>query len=521
MEKILFIDDDPAIRTSFKVALKNVCEVIEAETGEEGISKAIKHMPSLILVDIMLPGLSGYDVAMKLRQLDELKNTPIIAISAVGRTELENRAKALGFDEYMTKPVDVKHFLTRITGYLSGEIEMQTKSDLNKTMRDYSVDLIDRLQKKIEELKAEKTSTESIIQSLSSGLMIVDLKGRVIIINPEGRKIMNSFAEITEGELLADILGAEQAAAMCEIRGNTLFFRNEVALKSRHGDERVIGFTTAPRVDTTGTMDGIIVSFRDITDVKRIQKEIERVSRLGTIAEIASAVAHEIRNPLAGIKTMAQSIEENLAETDGNKEYINRIIKQVDRLNDILKAFFTYARPAKPRITKTSLIEVIKEVRPLVENRLRGKNIILSEQYEQGLPDILADPNQIQQVFLNLVLNALDALGHKGKIVISAKSLQSAEREVYSLIFPKLREKYNYLVVKVSDSGCGMSRDTAEKIFEPFFTTKASGSGLGLSIVYSILNENNAAIFVDSVEGAGTTFILFFETDRKWEKSLL
>ncbi|MEW6110333.1 MAG: response regulator [Nitrospirota bacterium] len=223
MEKILFIDDDPAVRTSFKVALQNVCEVIEAETGEEGINKAIKHMPSLILVDIMLPGLSGYDVAMKLRQFDNLKDIPIIAISAVGRTELENRAKALGFDDYMTKPVDIKHFLKLITGYLSGEIETQAKYDLNKTIRDYSVDLIDRLQSKIDELRAEKALTESIIQSLSSGLMILDLHGRIVTINPEGKKILIAFAGIFEGELLSDIIGAEKAVIMSEIKKNTFF----------------------------------------------------------------------------------------------------------------------------------------------------------------------------------------------------------------------------------------------------------------------------------------------------------
>lgn len=518
MEKILFIDDDPAIRTSFKVALQNICEVIEAATGEEGITLAIKHVPSLILVDIMLPGLSGYDVALKLRQFDHLKDTPIIAISAVGRTELESRARALGFDDYMIKPVDILYFRRLIAGYLSGEIEMQGKDNINKTIREYSIELIDRLQLKIEELKSEKSFTESIIQSLSSGLMILDPKGRILTMNPEGRKIFSVFSENVDGVLLADIIGADKADDMSEMRKNTLYFRNEVELYTKQGGDRIIGFTTAPRVNAAGEMDGIIVSFRDITDIKHIQKEMEKVSRMSTIAEIASAVAHEIRNPLAGIKTMAQSIEENLADADENKEYISRIVKQVDRLNDILKAFFTYARPAKPKIAKISLVNIINEVKPFVENTLREKNILMVENYERGLPDILADPNQIQQVFLNLLLNSIEAIGKKGRIDIIAKSLRPDEREAYSLIFPKLKDKDNYILLKCSDNGCGMSRETAEKIFEPFFTTKTSGSGLGLSIVYRILQENNAAIFVDSVEDAGTTFIIFLETDRKWEK---
>jgi PAS domain S-box-containing protein len=466
----------------------------------------------------MLPGISGYDVLLKLRTIESLKDIPILAITACGKDEAEPRAMGLGFDEYIPKPVEIAPFQQLIISYLSGEKASFQKEGNPSTIREYSIDLIDRLQATIEDLRTEKKFTESIIQSLSSGLMVLDLEGIIVAINPGGRKILNDFSDMIEGESLANVIGAKEASAMTEIKSDKLHYRNEIVLRTRTGDERMVGFTTVPRENAVGKRVGTIISFRDITDVQYIQKEMEKINRLSTVAEIASAVAHEIRNPLAGIKTMAQSIDENLSEADGNKEYIRRIVKQVDRLNDILKGFFTYARPAKPRIVRASLMNIIQEVKPLVKNRLEDKKIVFTTNYEKDLPCILADPNQIQQVFLNLILNATDALSFAGRIEVSARTLREAEKNAYSLIYPKLKDGGNYVIVHFKDNGCGMPRSVSEKIFEPFFTTKVTGSGLGLSIVYRILRENNAAIFVDSTEGVGTTFILFFEIEGKWEK---
>jgi len=518
MDRVLFIDDDPDIRRLISSALEEYCEVISAESGEEGIAKAIEYRPSVVLIDIMLPGLNGYDVVMKLRQIEALKDVPIFAVSAYGGEDEQERARALGFDDYLAKPLDIGRFQRLITAFLSGNRQASYRHDIDPTFRDYSVDLINRLQMTIEDLKSEKKFTESIIQSLSSGLMVIDPDGMIVTINPEGLRILSLFSETVKGKKLAEVLGEEAAKKMTEISKEVLFFRNEITLRTIHGDERVLGFTTVPRINASGRMVGLIVSFRDITDIQLIQKEMEKINRLSTMAEIASAVAHEIRNPLAGIKTMAQSIDENLGETDENKEYTRRIIKQVDRLNEILKGFFTYSRPPKPRITRASLIDIVQEVKPLVSKKLQEKGIVLVENYEKDMPMILADPNQIQQVFLNLILNAIDAISSGGRISITGRSLNPPEHEAYSLICPALKEHNHHLMVTFRDNGSGMSKETVEKIFEPFFTTKCNGSGLGLSIVYRVLQENNAAIFCDSAEGVGTTFLMFFETEKKWEK---
>jgi len=379
--------------------------------------------------------------------------------------------------------------------------------------------LINNLQSMITDLKNEKKFTESVIQSLNSGLMVLDHDGAIITCNSRGQRILSHFVPNIEGENLCTIFGDKTARKITQSDRAISYKGLEISLQTKSGEERILGIKAAPREDASGQKVGLIVSFIDITDTKYFRQEIEKMNRLSTVAEIASAVAHEVRNPLAGIKTMSQSIEENLDDEDENKEYIKRIIKQVDRLNQLLSEFFTYAKPGEPKKIRTSLIDIINDTRPLIKVKLDKKNIGLKELYEKDLPQIVADPNQLQQVFLNLMLNSIDALDCNGTIEITANHLQQKERKEYQKIFPSVKDECEYVVARFKDNGPGMTPEVAENVFEPFFTTKHNGAGLGLSIVYRILKENNAAIYVECSKPGATTFIIFFEADRKWEKS--
>jgi signal transduction histidine kinase len=209
---------------------------------------------------------------------------------------------------------------------------------------------------------------------------------------------------------------------------------------------------------------------------------------------------------------MSQAIEESLDENDDNKEYLYRIIRQVDRLNKLLSNFFTYARPGRPKKTKISLVEIVDETRQLVSDKLTGKNIQLVENYEPNLPYIFADPGQMQQVFLNLMLNSIDAVDKNGVIEITARFIPKNEGLKKRISSPDFQHNRDYIKVYFKDNGCGMNSEVTQKAFKPFYSTKPHGAGLGLAIVSRILNENNASIYLDPVEHKGTTFILFIET---------
>ena len=400
--------------------------------------------------------------------------------------------------------------LHAIANVLAGVIE-------RKRMEGQLVGVIGHLKQTIEELDEERKFNESVIASLGSGLVVVNGEGVVEKSNPAARQLLSRISQVEiEGGKLDEILGTEVAGEMTVASSATNDQgRREIVINERNGGkELTFEYATVPREDVLGGDVGKIISFTDVTGLKKIQDEMEKMNRFSTVAEIASAVAHEVRNPLAGIRTMTQVIDEQLADGAPHKEYTRRIIKQVDRLNELLTEFFIYARPPVPSRRLVSLIKVMEDIKPLVLSRLQKNRVTLIEDYEMGLPDILADPSQVQQVFLNLFLNSLMAMKRTdGQICIRARYIGGDRSEFQAAKFSWLRPDNNYVAVYFRDDGCGMEPEVLGKIFEPFFTTRHDGTGLGLSIVYRILKENSAGITVESSPSAGTTFIIFFSTD--------
>ena len=226
-----------------------------------------------------------------------------------------------------------------------------------------------------------------------------------------GGAIMKSYVPSLTGKNLIELLGQKAAGLLLDINhAASSDIEHELTITAPNGDQKIIGYSVVAREDATGHQVGRIISINDLSELKYVRKEMEKMNRLATIAEIASAVAHEVRNPLAGIKIMAQSIEGQSVSKEEQNECLRRIVRQVDRLNSLLTEFFSYARPATAQVRKMSLQEIISETRPLIANKLMKSHIIFRENHQENLPSIIADPNQVQQVLLNLFLNAIDAI---------------------------------------------------------------------------------------------------------------
>ncbi|NOX79960.1 MAG: PAS domain S-box protein [Deltaproteobacteria bacterium] len=403
---------------------------------------------------------------------------------------------------------DEKNMLWAISNILAGVIERK-KIGIQRSL------LIKKQEAMITRIFNEKKLTEAIIQSLNSGLMVFDLDGKIVSLNPSGRLILSQFidADASDPSNIAGFTDIPAVKLMCKTRKTPTGKTAEVNQWNQKGEKRTLQYTVVPWEDSSDLQIGTILQFKDITETLRIRQEMEKMNRISTVAEIASAVAHEVRNPLAGIKTMSQAIEENCDDNDENKEYITRIIKQVDRLNDLLTQFFTYAKPGKAKKEKVSMGDIVNETRQLLKVKLNSKRIVLEENYAAGLPDIYVDPDQMQQVFLNLMLNAIDAVSKDGKIEIKAQLADRKMKKKYTDFFPDLKKNIDYVAVYCKDNGQGMPPEVAAKAFEPFFTTKHHGSGLGLAIVYRILRENNAFIMADTLQKQGVTFMMMFESD--------
>lgn len=376
------------------------------------------------------------------------------------------------------------------------------------------IQLVNDLRGSIINLREEKKFSESIIQGLNQGLIVVDLDGKIRKSNSVAQSIFKPFVKLLDDQYLVDFLGdSASAELLATTPSESRQMEKELTFITPTLDKKIIGYSNVPREDARGNKVGVIISLSDISELKYVRKEMEKMNRLSTVAEIASAVAHEVRNPLAGIKIMAQSIEEEAKDNSEQLECSQRIIRQVDRLNELLSDFFSYARPAEPNKRPTSLSSIIAETMPLINNRLSKNHITLSQDISEQMPKIIADSHQVQQVFLNLFLNAIDAMRGDGHIEIFASFLTPTMLKYYKKKYPALLGGHNYVILSFTDNGTGMPPHVAEQVFEPFFTTKTTGAGLGLAIVYRTLKENDAEIVLDSREGKGTTFTIFFRAD--------
>ncbi len=371
-------------------------------------------------------------------------------------------------------------------------------------------------QKKMQrEILNLKNFNESIIRSMEAGLLTIDLSGKITSLNKGGEKILEWKARQIIGKPIHDVLKEEEVKVLLSRPPlpDSPSYSRETELTVKSGKKVSIGFTTTHRMDTDNKKVGTIISFRDITLLKQMQREVFRMDRLASLGVLASGIAHEIKNPLAGIKTMAQACEEEFSEEDPRKEYLTRIVRQVNRLDELLKTFFAYAKPKPPDRKHHQLPEVMQEVLNLVSKKMTSTGIQYTENYEPDLPLVLIDSQQIQQVFLNLILNAIDAMSKGDRLTIQVKRAQNPQSGLIGRARKKRRESNgSCLEVIISDTGKGIDEKDLEIIFDPFFTTKPNGLGLGLSIVYRILEEHQGDIIVNSCVGKGTSFTITLPT---------
>ncbi len=373
--------------------------------------------------------------------------------------------------------------------------------------------------KKLEQEVTElKNFNESIIESMGSGLITIDLNNRVTSFNNGAADILGFAPEAVVQKTLDEVFPPEDCERLLmNIHDPDQGLLNrEMRLSASNGKAIFVGFTVTPRYDMNNRRVGMIISFRDITQIKQMQTEVQRMDRLASMGVLASGIAHEIRNPLAGIKTIAQTLEEDIEPDDSRREYVSRIVRQVNRMDDLLKTIFSYAKPRQPKRRCIRLQEIVQEVVALVENRMRRQSIKYTESFASDLPLLYVDFYQIQQVFVNLYLNAIDAMTEGGDLHIQAQSKVTTINRVdrRGRTFPYQKKSALYVEVLLTDTGAGIDDEALPSIFNPFFTTKPQGSGLGLSIVYRIITEHEADIQVESGKGKGTTFRILLPTEE-------
>ncbi len=349
------------------------------------------------------------------------------------------------------------------------------------------------LQQSLEEKDRVSNYLNNILDSLSGGVLVVDLDGTITFFNQEAEEITGFEQDKVLGRPYAEIIGLNAGRKLSVLHtldtGHRLSNR-EKELQRPDGRTTPLGFSTALVRDEAGTTLGALEVFNDLTEVKRLEAEVQRVHTLAALGEMAATVAHEIRNPLGGIAGYAGMLERDLGSEDPNRRLVHKIIEGVARLNRIVSSLLTYTRPLRLNVHPVNLTELVEEATAFfaIDVERSREDIHIERRYADRKLTCRIDPEQLQQVILNLLQNAMQAMPEGGTISVDVHAGNSEG------------------IFTISDTGIGMDDDVREKLFTPFFTTKEDGTGLGLVTSKKIIDAHNGQIRVDSEPGRGTQF---------------
>ena len=353
-----------------------------------------------------------------------------------------------------------------------------------------------------------KDLTADILTAIVDGVVVTDGSGRIIIWNRAAEEMTGIMASDAVGRDAAAVL-AENPALVSQIEKTLATGRSyadyESSLTLKHAAPLPVALVTTVLMDQEVAPQGVILTIRDQAGVKDLKERMRRADRLAAIGQIAAGIAHEIKNPLVGIRGAAQLMRSELlpGAGPGLTEYLDVIVKEADRLNRVLEGILDFTRMKAHEFTAFNVHEVLDRAVLLNEELARRNGVVLAREYDPSLPDVAGNHDQLLQVFLNIVRNAIEAMPGGGKLtVVTRMSDQFTSVQTDG-------KKHRLMMVKVNDTGQGIAPEDLQNIFAPFFTTKDRGVGLGLALSYQIVQEHLGTIRVESEQGTGTTFSVY------------
>jgi len=373
--------------------------------------------------------------------------------------------------------------------------------NLEEKFEDLNLEL-EKTNRELRQSLAEKERISNylnnILESLTSGVVAINLKGEITLFNRAAEEILGYKTDEVLGRQYGGVMGngiEEKMTLPFTLKSRKSHINEEKEVLGKGGKKIPLGFSTSLLTDSENNILGAVEVFFDLSKLKELEEEITRVRTLAALGEMAATVAHEVKNPLGGIRGFADLLDRDLEESDPRKKSVEKIMEGVETLDRIVVSLLNYTKAIRLDFHQVEFLNFIDDVIKFFEMDLtrEKKKIHIVREYPEKVLLCRIGPEQFRQVILNLLHNATQAMPQGGKIVVRI-SEDDTERKT--------------IVLKISDTGVGMSKATLDKLFTPFFTTKEHGTGLGLSTVKKIVEAHRGDIRVESELGKGTTVII-------------
>jgi PAS domain S-box-containing protein len=526
---VLIIDDDAnnlAIMTQFLEEFNFT--ILAAEDGETGVMRAGYAQPDLILLDIMMPGIDGYETCRRLKAQQSSRDIPVICMTALAETEHKLRGFEAGVVDYITKPFQREEVLARVgvqlrLAGLTRELKA-ARDSLEERVIERTAQL-EQVNRELHKEIAERRETEKALRASERKFhAIFDHSFQLMgLMTPEGLLLETNRASLESS-------GVEESAVV-----NKLFWeapwwtynadlkwrlkeavtkaaagelaRFEVTHRGADDSLHYFDFSVKPVRDERGEVVLLIPEGRDITDRKKLGEQLRQSQKMEALGTLTGGIAHDFNNILTVIIGFGNILGMQLREEDPLQQHVKDILSASDRAAQLIKSLLSFSRKQVIEPGPVRLNEIVRKIDKFLL-RIIGADIELKSKLSEQDLVVSADSGQIEQVLINLAANARDAMPNGGRVLIETERIQVTETLPQFMLQPG-----SYAVLSISDTGMGMDESTKQRIFEPFFSTKepGKGTGLGLSIVYGIVKQHNGEINVYSEPGEGTTFKIYLK----------
>jgi signal transduction histidine kinase len=342
-----------------------------------------------------------------------------------------------------------------------------------------------------------------IVSSMRNGVIAFRRDGTLALMNDEAYRsfgLTPSAADV--GRPFVDVLrDRQEILRVLSTAFELSHLPNRAELRLKELD-RVIGYTLSQVKDDVDSPIGAVLFFKDLTQVEQVEERERLRDRLASLGEMAAGIAHELKNPLAGIEVMAGLLRRQVPDSRDAQSLLADILSEAKLANAIVVEMLEFVRPVRLQVERTDLRDVVQQSVTMAESKVPRRDVVVRVNLQPGLPMIESDHHQLSQVFTNLVANAFEALDGKGHITISATTTSIEADPAFAGIHPPTPA----VLIEVADDGPGVPAELTDRIFNPFFTTKVTGTGLGLAIVRKIVDAHDGRIDVSSTPQTGTKF---------------